>query len=138
MSWRLDGLDLPGIGHYIFDKCVAHMDTCDLVIANMTPFRGPSMDVGTTVEIGYMLAKGKPVFGYTNVAADYAARVEPDGLLLEEFGFCDNLMCDGTVWRSGTTVTRGDVPPDAVLTWLAGFEECVRGAAVELARTTKL
>ena len=51
------------------------MDGVDLVIANMTPFRGPSMDVGTAVELGYSFARGLPVFGYTNIVDDYEARV---------------------------------------------------------------
>jgi len=45
------------------------------------------MDVGTAVEIGYMHAQGKPVFGYTNVAADYADRCDDDGCDIEAFGY---------------------------------------------------
>ncbi len=52
------------MGYASFRLMVELMDSCDLVIANMTPFRGPSMDVGTAVEIGYMHGRGKPVFGY--------------------------------------------------------------------------
>jgi nucleoside 2-deoxyribosyltransferase len=44
----------------IFDVCVAMMQQCDLAIAQLTPFRGVSMDVGTAVELGYMHARGKP------------------------------------------------------------------------------
>ena len=51
------------------------MRSCDLLIANCTPFRGVSMDVGTAFEIGFMRALGRPVFGYSNTPADYAARV---------------------------------------------------------------
>src|ERR1022692_1449458 len=62
-------------GHEIFLQCVAMMTRCNLVIANMTPFRGASMDVGTAVEIGYMYGQGHPIFGYTNVMDDYDVRV---------------------------------------------------------------
>ena len=35
--------------------------SCDLLIANMTPFRSPTMDVGTAFELGFARALGKPV-----------------------------------------------------------------------------
>jgi nucleoside 2-deoxyribosyltransferase len=113
------------VGHRIFDNCVAMMDRCDLVVANMTPWRGLSMDVGTAVEIGYMHAQGKPVFGYTNVASDLADRCEDDGCDIEAFGFHDNLMCEGPVWRSGAEVVRGDVPAASRFDDLDAFERCV-------------
>lgn len=37
--------------------------SCDLLIANLTPFRSPSADVGTAFEMGFMRALGRPVFG---------------------------------------------------------------------------
>jgi nucleoside 2-deoxyribosyltransferase len=113
----------------IFGHCVSCMDRADLVIANMTPFRGVSMDVGTAVELGYMFARGVPVFGYTNVADDYSARVGADGMSVEAFGLCDNLMCEGAVVASGAGVVRTTVDADARYTDLTGFEECVRAAA---------
>jgi nucleoside 2-deoxyribosyltransferase len=113
----------------IFRHCVACMDRADLVIANMTPFRGVSMDVGTAVELGYMYARGVPVFGYTNVADDYGERVEADGMSVEAFGLCDNLMCESAVVASGARVVRTTVDADVRYTDLAGFEECVRAAA---------
>jgi nucleoside 2-deoxyribosyltransferase len=116
------------VGHRIFDNCVAMMDRCDLVVANMTPWRGISMDVGTAVEVGYMYAQGKPVFGYTNVATDYATRCEDDGGEIEAFGFHDNLMCEGPVFLSGGHVVRRDVAPDSRYTDLEAFEACVRQA----------
>ena len=115
-------------GHEIFAFCVSLMDECDVLIANMTPFRGASMDVGTAVEMAYMFARGHRVFGYTNVAADYAARVTGDALIVESFGFADNLMCEGLVWRSGGSVVRHDAPSDARFTDLRGFAECVEQA----------
>jgi nucleoside 2-deoxyribosyltransferase len=117
------------MGHRTFDLMVELMDGCDLVIANLTPFRGPSMDVGTAVEIGYMHGCRKPVFGYTNVAVDYSERVDPDGFLVESFGLVDNLMVEGPVHRTGAVVVRVDVPPDQIHTSLEGFTECVRQAA---------
>jgi nucleoside 2-deoxyribosyltransferase len=50
------------------------MTSCDLVIANMTPFRGPSMDVGTAFEMGFLRGLGKPVLGYSNVKGNLLDR----------------------------------------------------------------
>ena len=117
------------IGYASFSLMVGLMDSCDLVIANMTPFRGPSMDVGTAVEIGYMHGCRKPVFGYTNVVADYAGRVAPDGFTIEPFGLIDNCMVEGPVHETGALVIRHAAPAGEVYTCLDGFTECVRQAA---------
>lgn len=128
-SGLFDLEDTAEQGHKSFDLMVELMDSCDLVIANLTPFRGPSMDVGTAVEVGYMYGCGKPVFGYTNVSADYAERVNPDGFIVESFGLVDNLMVEGPIYRTGVVVVRADVSPDDIYASLEGFTECVRQAA---------
>ena len=61
--------------HDIYRVCVAHMERCDVLIADMTPFRGPSMDVGTAFEMGFAKACRMPVFGYSNVLGPYNERV---------------------------------------------------------------
>ena len=49
------------------------MRSCDALVANLTPFRGVSMDSGTAFEVGFMQALGRPLgAGYTNVTADYS------------------------------------------------------------------
>ena len=50
------------------------MRSCDALIANLTPFRGVSMDSGTAFEVGFMQALGRPLSGYTNVLPDYRER----------------------------------------------------------------
>ena len=126
----LFNLDSPqAVGHRSFDLMVGLMDSCDLIIANLTPFRGPSMDVGTAIEMGYMHGRGKPVFGYSNVASNYTERVTPDGFMLEDFGLVDNLMVEGPIYKTGATVVRADVPPGEVYTSLDGFTRCVKQAA---------
>jgi len=117
------------MGYASFRLMVELMNSCDLVIANMTPFRGPSMDVGTAVEIGYMHGCGKPVFGYTNVVADYADRVTSDGFTVEPFGLIDNCMVEGPVHETRAVVIRHAAPASEVYTCLDGFTECVRQAA---------
>ncbi len=79
---------------------------CDAVIANMQPFRGPSMDPGTIYEMGYARGLGKLVVGYTTdwrrMSEKIAATTiltqgpdglrDPDGMLCADFGLIDNLM----------------------------------------------
>ncbi|MGF1492680.1 MAG: nucleoside 2-deoxyribosyltransferase [Microcoleaceae cyanobacterium] len=74
-SLDLTGLSPQDAGLAIYRSNIQLMDRCDLIVANMTPFRGPSMDVGTAFEKGYMAAKGKPIFGYSNDGRIYAERV---------------------------------------------------------------
>jgi nucleoside 2-deoxyribosyltransferase len=91
------GLDLTGLapldaGRKIFDANRKIVRECDAVLANMTPFRGSSMDVGTAWEMGFADALGLPIVGYTSEPRLYQDRVAPDGLMIEEFGMVDNLM----------------------------------------------
>ena len=97
--------DLPGA---IREANMALIRSCDAVVANMTPFRGPSMDPGTAFEMGAAAALGKLVVGYTADPRSYVERVsaflqtsdtdgtlrDPDGMAVEDFGvkLVDNLM----------------------------------------------
>src|SRR4051794_24336273 len=47
---------------------------CQFIVASLTPFRGPSADVGTAYEMGVASALGLPVFAYTNTADDFSIR----------------------------------------------------------------
>ena len=123
---HLDGLPDHEAGLGIFDICIALMDSCDLAIANMTPFLGPSMDVGTAVEMGYMFAQGKPVFGYTSSTAGYADRVTLDGFHIEPFGLADNLMAPGTVARSTGGLPIQHAGAEAGIPAIDAFVECLR------------
>jgi len=92
--------DLPKaeLRRAIYKGNVSFIDQCDVVIANLTPFRGDSADVGTVWEIARATAKGKLVIGYTNSTADYKDRVEASGNTdslfpnVEDFGAFENLM----------------------------------------------
>ena len=126
----------------IFAKDLALMQDCDIVIANLTPFRGPSADAGTLVELGWFLGAGKPIFGYSNSATPFAERSErhlaaqPDamsGLTVGGFGLPDNLMIPGAVEAGGghpMVLPPGgqDLPFDA----LEVFEACVDLAARQM------
>jgi nucleoside 2-deoxyribosyltransferase len=128
----------------IYRSDVALMNGCDICVANMTPFRGPSMDVGTAYEMGWMGAQGKPVLGYTNAGGDITERTgamfggrdrlrarangtleDPEGLMIEGFGMVDNLMLDGGVIGAGFEVVVSPVPPAERYTDLAGFRRCL-------------
>lgn len=73
---KLDGLSPFDQGMAIYRANCALMDGCDAVIADMTPFRGPSLDAGTAFEIGYMTAQGKRVYGYSNVREAFTERTK--------------------------------------------------------------
>ena len=83
------------------------MRSCDALIANLTPFRGVSMDSGTAFEVGFMQALGRPLAGYTNVTPDYSKRAQAfrargpapmdadrADLEIEDFGLAENLMIE--------------------------------------------
>ncbi len=100
----------------------ALMDSCDVILANMTPWHGPGMDTGTAYEMGYMRAQGKPVLGYTEDLRPFSQRViesfgddavtwtddgpkDPYGKTIESFGdLTDNLMMANAVEATGHKV----------------------------------
>ena len=104
----------------IFRGNEAMMDAADAIIANLTPFRGPSADAGTVYELGYMAGHGKLVLGYSNDPANYVARVArfeaidnrdgllvgADGLAVEDFGLSDNLMLIHALDLHGAPIVR--------------------------------
>lgn len=127
----------------IYRKDIAMMEACDIVIANLTPFRGASADAGTLIEVGWFLGRGKPVFGYSNCATPFAERSRaqvsavPDplpGLTVEGFGLSDNLMIVGAVLEGGgyplVVPKRGANPG---FDSLSTFAECVKIAATRAA-----
>jgi len=137
--------------HRIALRNEAHIRRCDAVIANLTPFRGPSADVGTVYEIGFARALGRRVFGYANgiekftrrtldfVAAHGGAVAGPnaiwhdaDGLLIEQFGLFDNLMIETAIVDSGGSLVLEACDPTDRWRDLSAFERCVRQAAQTL------
>lgn len=88
---------------WIYGADLAQLDKADVIIANVIPFRGPSCDVGTAVEIGYAVAQGKPVYLYSRDLTTYNDKVDylhgadetgyfVDNMIVEGFGLVDNLM----------------------------------------------
>ncbi len=123
----------------IYRKDIAMMEECDVIIANLTPFRGASADGGTLIEVGWFLGRGRPVVAYSNSAATFAERCRrqvaalPDpvpGLSVEGFGLPDNLMIQGAALQGGGHPIV--VPPDGhdrPFDSLEMFEACVALAA---------
>jgi nucleoside 2-deoxyribosyltransferase len=117
----------------------AHIASCDALIANLTPFRGPSADAGTVFELGFMRALGRPVFGWTNTTHDLAHRTrafagttggtDHEGLQIEDFGLADNLMIEAAILASGGILTRHHAPDDARWSNLDAFEACLSALA---------
>ena len=132
----------------IYRKDIAMMEGCDVVIANLTPFRGASADSGTLVEVGWFLGRGRPVFGYSNSAVPFDVRSRaqvaalPDplpGLAVEGFGLSDNLMIEGAAAQAG--VRRVVLPADGrdqPFDSLEVFERCVALAAETLGISSPL
>lgn len=128
-----------------------HIRSADALIANLTPFRGPSADVGTAYELGFMRALGRPVFGYSTTAAPFTQRSrnyamthggaigsaggvwrDADGMLIEQFGLTDNLMLEAAIIGSGGQLIVEEIAPEARWTDRSVFERCVAAAASKL------
>lgn len=119
------------------DTCAA-LRGCDAVIANLTPWRGPSPEPSAVFEAGFAAALGRPVFAYANVAdeeeADLVGRVgawfgasaEPDGVwrdadgcAIEDLGLPETLMLWAEARRFFVVVT------DAPFSETAGLDLCL-------------
>ena len=124
--------------------------SCHVVVANLTPFRGPSCDVGTAFEIGFAHALGKRVFAFTNVAMPFTERTikalgnqvkrsqngklwDAQGMFIEENGLTDNLMIDGCINANSKFLVIEEAPADQLFTYLGGFEKCL-GAIQRVAK----
>ena len=142
-GWPSDKFE---IGVFIARGNEAVMSDSDFIIANMTPFRGISADVGTAYEIGFMCAQGKPAFGYTNDGRFYGQRATenfyggmvapdakgvtrgPDGQMVEDHAMSDNLMLDGGMHLRGGLVARPSAGAVLPFADLSVFEACLAAA----------
>jgi nucleoside 2-deoxyribosyltransferase len=128
----------------IFKGNEAMMEAADTIIANLTPFRGPSADVGTVYELGYMTGRGKLCLAYNNDPSPYSQRVarlydvktslnghltDPEGLTVEDFGLPDNLMMMHALELHGCPLVTPRTAPADIWRDLTSFEACVRLAA---------
>jgi nucleoside 2-deoxyribosyltransferase len=118
----------------IYEKDLAMMKRCDIIIANLTPFAGASADAGTLIEVGWFLGRGKPIFGYSNSPESFESRMREQlgerhaELGIEGFHLPDNLMIVGAVQSGGYPIF---VPKDGKargIDALDVFEACVEAA----------
>jgi len=128
----------------IYGKDIALMESCDLIIANLTPFGGTSADAGTLIEVGWFLGREKPVFGYSNSAVNFQERMVayrqltgdiPKDIAIEGFHLPDNLMIVGAVEDTGCPIV---LPKDSMVRGydaLDVFEACVAQAAELMLRS---
>lgn len=106
-------------GMKIYHANIKLMQQADYITANMVRFRGPSMDVGTAFEMGYMRGLEKPVFAYFDARPFYGQTEKPQlysksvkqhyfispiddekdihGQTIENFQMSDNLMMIGSL-----------------------------------------
>ncbi len=128
----------------IFKGNETMMDAADAIIANLTPFRGPSADAGTVYELGYMAGRGKFCLAYSNDPVLYVERVkrfgavtksddgrltDSNGLTVENFGLPDNLMMIHTLDLHGAKLVIPVKAPADIWNDLTAFEACVVLAA---------
>ncbi|MCR0980529.1 nucleoside 2-deoxyribosyltransferase [Roseomonas populi] len=127
----------------IYLRNEAHIRGADALIANLTPFRGPSADAGTVYELGFMRGLGRPIAAYANTVLPFEERTraflgpagrprpeggweDSEGMQLEAFGRHDNLMIDGGIRASGGPLVTRAVPEEGRWRDLAAFEEALR------------
>ena len=98
----------------IFKSNIEILNNVDIVIANITPFRGLCADDGTSFEIGYAFGKGLPIYGYTRFndisMLDYGKQNtlfdDPEFPIYEDFGKCCNLMLYESIIESGGDIFK--------------------------------
>ena len=83
---------------------IALIHNCDIIIANLNPFRGLEPDSGTVFEVGYAMALGKEVYAYAEDLSPMITRIQEahnlpenatlcrEGKVIEDFGLSHNLM----------------------------------------------
>lgn len=122
----------------IYRGNLALMAGADAIVADLTPFRGPSADPGTVFELGWMISQGRPAFAYSLAAAGFRERTiaalgvagldagrwsDGAGAAIEDFGLGDNLMIDCALLAGGFAVVTPDAAGPA-----ACFERCLQAA----------
>src|ERR1700682_4326447 len=119
----------------IYEKDIAMMERCDIIIANLTPFGGASADAGTLIEVGWFLGKGRPIFGYSNSSESFELRMRRQlgeahaDFGIEGFHLPDNLMIVGAVQSGGYPIFIPNDDKARGIGALDVFESCVEAAA---------
>lgn len=137
------GLPAARVARAIYRANRRSMRTCGACVANVTPFRGVGVDAGTAFEVGFMVAAGAVVFGYSHDREPYRERVEAlcadnpavaahveGGWSVEDFGLAENLMLPFGMEESGGALLSVQPEEGADrFRALAGFRACVERLA---------
>jgi nucleoside 2-deoxyribosyltransferase len=102
-----DRMTQIGVAHTICTHNLISIREADAILADISPFRGPNMDPGTAMEIGYAHALNKPVWCWSDDLSTLLDRTmrwatglehmtfehgEIGGHIIEDFGLPENLM----------------------------------------------
>lgn len=89
----------PHMSQIMYEGNKILIKECDMILVNVSPFRGWSMDCGVAHEIGCFDMLEKPVYIYANTNLSLADRVGKkedgyceNGYLVEDFNEIENLM----------------------------------------------
>ncbi len=139
--------DNENLGFVISRANEGLIQQADIIIANLTPFRGPSADVGTVYELGLARGLGKVLAGYSNDQTPFLQRTfgefgsgelhsqnsgeihDRNGHKIEEFGLADNLMIEGGIHAAGGLFMTHDARPEERYTDLTAFERLLQQLA---------
>ena len=103
----------PIHSNLIFKANLEMIKQCDVIVANIEPFRGACIDDGTAWEIGCGFALGKKIWGYSGRYADMSLKDITEGYqwnsaidtseytIIEDFGNSVNLMIADSIRDSG-------------------------------------
>lgn len=112
--------------------CIEGVRSCDIVVANMSPFRGTGMDVGTAAEMAAADMIHKPVYGYSTDSRTYLEKLiatgelvfkdecyfDQDGQIVENLDRIDNCMvtecCQKIIFPDDTATTNLEVFEKAI------------------------
>lgn len=145
ISLRQSAASLTERARLISQGNEAAMNESDLLIANLTPFRGVSADAGTIYEVGFMRGLGRPLFGYSSDTRPYVERVRseyaplragPRGVLtdaqeqtVEDMELEENLMISSGIEQSGGFFVIEEDAPGETMPGLTAFVTCLRRLA---------
>lgn len=112
--------------------CIEGVRSCDIVVANMSPFRGTGMDVGTAAEMAAADMIHKPVYGYSTDSRTYLEKLiatgevvlldgcyfDKEGQLIEDLDRIDNCMvtecCQKIIFPDDASTTNLEVFEKAI------------------------
>lgn len=123
----------------IYADALQRLRQADVIIANLTPWRGVGCEPGAAFEAGFAAALGKPLFVYMNVRSDDEAELlgridrhggaqlgldglwrDFEGAEIEDFGLPENLLLWAQARRFFVVVT------DDPLGDCSGLDLCLR------------